>query len=491
MMTGRGDPGGKGVTGHPLSMSGYRTLHRIHADNGDSLSSSTPIWRVRFSPCRSSSLPSSQSSRLMAAGASNIIKVYSLTDRTSKDTNTDDVLDASALSVDCAECLVTNDYDEGNNDEVATLGFAALDIVRNYCGADTVAGNEVVVASQLGGRVCVWVRLDQQLIDKGVTALTDADNTCIVGECSMRRPNVEFTVNSATGTTLAIRPPSLANYYSKEDTDILVALGCANGAVVICKTSILAARPGVGNAGTSGKVIVGESPSASINAVENIKILSDSTSGEIVTTVGGGHACVMSLTFHPTSPNSFVVGRKDGTIDIYSSASVVDQYHNTGGFAFRRMHRFLHSSYPVRALAFSQPDGALLFAGDDYGRVYSYDVSCNNERTNMTKPIKLVACALTAHKGWIMNLATFPDGKRVASCGSDRAVKVWDCGMGLASSSPVHSFDGVHDGLIWGLDCGRDVNANKGGSAGGRSSGDKLKLISSGNDGVLQVFSCD
>lgn len=390
--------------------------------------------------------------------------------------------------MDCTECLVTNGYDKCNNE----LGFAALDVVRNYCGADTIAGNEVVAASQLGGRVCVWVRLDQQLIDKGLTALNDIENTFIVGECSMRRPNVEFTVNSATGTTLAIRPPSLANYFSKEDTDILVALGCANGAVVICKTNILAARPGVGiSSGTSGNAIVGELPPASINTVENIKILSDSISGEIVATVGGGHACVMSLTFHPTSPNSFVVGRKDGTIDIYSSASI-DQYHNTtGGFTFRRMHRFLHSSCPVRALAFSQPDGALLFAGDDYGKLYSYDVSCNNERTNMTKPIKLVACALTAHKGWIMNLATFPDGKRLASCGSDRAVKVWDCGMGLASSSPIHSFDGVHDGLVWGLDCGRDVNAKKGGSTGGRSSGDKLKLISSGNDGVLQVFSCD
>ena len=474
-------------------MSGYRTLHRIHAQAGqDDSESSTPIWRVRFSPCRTST-PSSL--RLLAAGASNAIRVYSLTDRTSKDTNTDDVLDASALSVECTECLVTNDYDKDNDEVKTTLGFAALDVVRNYCGADTVAGNEVITASQLGGRVCVWVRLDQQLIDKGVTAPTDTDNTFVVDGCSMRRPNVEFTVNSATGTTLAIRPPSLANYYSKVDTDILVALGCANGAVVICKTSILAARPGVGTAaGSSGNaIIVGESPSsASVNTVDTIKILSDSTSGEIVATVGGGHACVMSLTFHPTSPNSFVVGRKDGTIDIYSSASSADQYHNnTSGFAFRRMHRFLHSSYPVRAVAFSQPDGALLFAGDDYGKLYSYDVSCNNERTNMTKPIKLVACALTAHKGWIMNLTTFPDGKRVASCGSDRAVKVWDCGMGLASSSPVHSFDGVHDGLVWGIDCGRDGNGSRGGPAGGRSSGDKMKLISCGNDGVLQVYSCD
>jgi hypothetical protein len=388
------------------------------------------------------------------------------------------------MTVDCTECLVPKDYDgDDEGRSRATLGFAALDIVRNYCGADTVAGNEVVVASQLGGRVCVWVRLDQALIDKGVTV---ADGNPATREECMRfiRPQAEFTLSSATGTTLAIRPPSLANYYSREDTDILAALGCANGAVVLCKTNVLAARPGGGTAGSHGTAVVGDSSSSSTKSPgETIKILSDSTPGEIVATIGGGHACVMSLAFHPTSPNSFVVGRKDGTIDIYSSA-IDDHYHNTGGLSFRRMHRFLHSSFPVRALAFSQPDGALLFAGDDYGKLYSYDASCNNVRTNMTAPVKLVACALTAHKGWVMNLTPFPDGKRVATCGSDRSVKVWDCGMGLASSTPVHSFEGVHNGLVWGLDCGRVVGASIG------FSGGRLKLISCGNDGVMQVFSC-
>lgn len=402
------------------------------------------------------------------------------------------------MSVECTECLVSQDYDgDGDNGRSvcsrATLGFAALDVVRNYCGEDTVAGSEVVVSSRLGGRVCVWVRLDQQLIDKGVT-VSDGNGNPATTTHGWIRPNVEFTVSSATGTTLAIRPPALANYYSRDDVDVLVALGCANGAVVLCRTNILSARPGgVGTAGSSSRTtVVGDSSSSSTaNVGATINILSNATPGEIVATIGGGHACIMSLAFHPTSPNSFVVGRKDGIIDIYSSATV-DQYHNAREFFFRRMHRFLHSSYPVRALAFSQPDGALLFAGDDYGKLYSYDVSCNNNRTNMAKPVKLVACALTAHKGWVMNLIPFPDGHRVATCGSDRAVRVWDCGMGLASSTPVHSFEGVHDGLVWGLDCGRVVGASNSGSTGGRyGGGDKLKLISCGNDGVMQVFSCE
>ncbi|KAL3808175.1 hypothetical protein ACHAXA_006947 [Cyclostephanos tholiformis] len=394
------------------------------------------------------------------------------------------------MSVVPTDYLVPKDYGgEVEGRSRATLGFAALDIVRNYCGADTVAGNEVVVASQLGGRVCVWVRLDHLLIDKGVT-IADDDHVTTTEECiRCIRSQAEFTVNSAIGNTVAIRPPSLANYYPRDDTDLLVALGCANGAVVLCKTSILAARPGVG-AGSYETAVVGDSSSSSTTSPEKtVIILSKSTPGEIVATIGGGHACVMSLAFHPTIPNSFVVGRKDGTIDIYSSATV-DHFHTTGDLSFRRMHRFLHSSFPVRALAFSQPDGALLFAGDDYGKLYSYDVSCNNARTNMSAPVKLVACAQMAHHGWVMNLTPFPDGKRVATCGSDRSVKVWDCGMGLASSTPVHSFEGVHDGLVWGLDCGHVVDANIGRFSDGRSSGDKLKLISCGNDGVVQVFSC-
>lgn len=394
------------------------------------------------------------------------------------------------MSVDCTEYLVPKDYDRGvEGRSRATLGFAALDVVRNYCGADTVAGNEVVVASQLGGRVCVWVRLDQLLIDKGVTIANGDPGTTAEESVRYVRPLAEFTVNSAIGNTVAIRPPSLANYYPREDTDILVALGCANGAVVLCKTSILTARPG-GGTGLSETAVVGDSSSSTTTSSEKkVNILSNSVPGEIVATIGGGHACVMSLAFHPLSPNSFVVGRKDGTVDIYSSATV-DHYHTTGDLSFRRMHRLLHSTSPVRALAFAQPDGALLFAGDDNGKLYSYDASCNNARTNMSAPVKLVACAIMAHKGWVMNLTPFPDGKRVATCGSDRSVKVWDCGMGLASSTPVHSFEGVHDGLVWGLDCGRVFGANIGRFSEGRSSGERIKLISCGNDGVVQVFSC-
>ncbi|KAL7445072.1 hypothetical protein ACHAXH_007563 [Discostella pseudostelligera] len=419
-------------------MSGYRTLHRIQPSSLPPAGPPPPpVWRVRFSPCRLDRrrrLPSSASSsassspvRLLVAGASNFIQCYTLTDRTTNDNTTnDDVLDASPLNVSCTECLVSSEDYQSISTAASTtaanntisLGYAALDIVRNYCGEDTIAGDEVVIASRLGGQVCIWVRGEKN-DDVSTTLHEDDTNTADASGGDKRttryiRPNVEFVVNSATGTTLAIRPPSLANYYNicEGNDDILVALGCADGAVVLCKTSVLSARPG-------GKRIDGSGSGGDAD------ILSKSTTppGKIVASVGSGHACVLSLRFHPTCPNSFVVGRKDGTVDIYSSP---------------------------------------------------------------------VACAITAHKGWVMDVTPFPDGRHLVTCGSDRSVKVWDCSSGLASSKPVHTFEGMHEGIVWGVDCGRADVDGSGGTIGGRASGtnNRLKLASCGNDGVVQIFSC-
>ena len=122
-------------------MSGYRTLHRIQPEDS-STSAPLPIWRVKFSPCRTSS--QSSSLRLLAAGSLNRIQCYKLTDRTAKDANSDDVLDASAMSVENTECLVSNDdyktiVASSNDGEVVkgvknALGYASLEIIRNYCG---------------------------------------------------------------------------------------------------------------------------------------------------------------------------------------------------------------------------------------------------------------------------------------------------------------------------------------------------------------------
>lgn len=477
-------------------MSGFRTLHRITNDNDGHNSTASPVWRVKFSPCRSSSSPQSSSLRLLAAGASNTIKCYSLSDRSEKDVTSNDVLDASAMNVACSDILISREDHVQNNSNTAVLGYAALDIVRNYCGADDTAGNEVVMASKLGGHVCVWVRLDPVLKEKGVVVAEDIGNesSSTIQQCH-RKPYVEFKVPAATGTTLAIRPPLLGNYYSKKETDILVALGCANGAVIICKSGILASRPGdngitrSASSSGGGGAVVGDSGGddtvvMNFTSFNNTEDDNSVPPGEIIATVGGGHACVMSLVWHPTIPNTFVVGRKDGIIDIYSAHTTSDDYYyGHEGLNFRRVHRLVHSSFPIRALSYSMPEGELLFAGDDDGKLYSYDASMalseTSESFNVASPVKLVACALAAHKGWIMNLCAFPDGNRVATCGSDKSVRVWDCGMGLASGTPVHSFDGANEGWVWGVDC-----------SGGAAGSARLKMVSCGNDGSMQVFSC-
>ena len=264
----------------------------------------------------------------------------------------------------------------------------------------------------------------------------------------------------------------------------LIAAPCSQ--VVRRKTSILSARPGGRKTVDGGGGGGGDGDGCAADILSKSKT---TLPGKIIASVGSGHGCVLSLRFHPTCPNSFVVGRKDGTVDIYSSPISTTKSTTTGELTFRRMHHLLHASSPVRALSFSSRDGALLFAADDDGHLYSYDASCNNEQTNMSAPVKLVACAITAHKGWVMDLCSFPDGRRLTSCGSDRSVKVWDCGNGLASSKPVHSFEGVHDGLVWGVDCSRRGIGSEG-TVGRRANDTKVKLASCGNDGVLQIFSC-
>ena len=398
--------------------------------------------------------------------------------RERKDTG-ENTLDATPLIVDRNECLVPSDFAIDTLNKCA-LGYGSLDVARNYCGADTLAGQEVVIASQLGGRVGVWIRLDRGRKEPDSTpSITTKNGMTYI------TPDVEFEVANATGTTLAIRPPVLSNFYSKHEKDIIVALGSADGSVILCKSGILEAKPGESAASLG---VVGDSSSNTDDQI--IKVKSGSTPGEVVATVGGGHACVLAIAWHPTIPNIFAVGRKDGTIDIYSSTSSYDE-----DLSFRRMHRLMDATAPIRGLTFSQPGGALLFAGDDGGKLYSYDASVMstsfNEHYDATKaalcPIKLVAFALTAHKGWIMNLTSFPDEKRVCSCGSDRSVKVWDCGMGLTSSMPVHSFDSVHSGWVWDVACGSVVGNSTNDVANNKK---KLTLVSCGNDGVMQVFSC-
>jgi WD40 repeat protein len=161
----------------------------------------------------------------------------------------------------------------------------------------------------------------------------------------------------------------------------------------------------------------------------------------------------------------FAVGRKDGTIDIYSSGN----YRNDDVYGnFHRIHRLLHhAGSAVRALSFT-PDGSLLISGCDGGHIYIHDTSSLHQNGS----IRLVAAILNAHRGYILSLSVLPDCKRFLTSSADRTVKIWN--TGTPNNGPLHTFDGGHDDMIWKVSCAFDGK----------------RCASCSDDGYLQIYSC-
>ncbi|HEY7423684.1 MAG TPA: WD40 repeat domain-containing protein [Gemmataceae bacterium] len=74
----------------------------------------------------------------------------------------------------------------------------------------------------------------------------------------------------------------------------------------------------------------------------------------------------------------------------------------------------------VQALAF-HPDRKRLFAADSWGRLCCWPYADRG-----AKPLWQVE----THDGWVHGLALSPDGKTLATCGSDRAVRLWSADTG-------------------------------------------------------------
>ena len=77
------------------------------------------------------------------------------------------------------------------------------------------------------------------------------------------------------------------------------------------------------------------------------------------------------------------------------------------------------------------PDGQTLYSGGYEGRLIFWAAAADAPSSCAT---------IEAHTGWLRSLAVSPDGQRIASCGNDNLVKLWNAADGaLLLSLPGHA----------------------------------------------------
>ncbi len=434
-------------------MSGYRTIHRhvvisSQTTNSfpaeDSESTPTPTWSASLSPCNQTHVKTRNSInsqtfaplRLLTSSADGFVRAFSITDKVSGLNK--EALDASALSMKMEQILLskscmTYPISKEEIDNKLHLGISTISSIRNYLGEDAKAGEEISAAIRLDGYISVWKRDEQPIYPES----NDENEK----EVEVVKPVYEFKVQNATGTTLLLIPPQQSGY---SKYGVVMMVGCLDGSVVFICTGVGIPDVNKGNDTTKA----GET-------------------GMLIDKVGSG-SCPMSLAIQSKAYLTFAVGRKNGTIDIYSSYDRNGSSYGDNIYGrFRRCHRLNHhAGSPVRALSYT-PDGSLLISGCDDGHIYIHDASSFEKNES----ILMVASILNAHKSYILSISVLPDSSRFMTSSADKTVKVWN--VSNPNSGAVHIFEG--NDMIWDLSCSND----------GR------KCISCSDDGQIQIYSCE
>lgn len=76
----------------------------------------------------------------------------------------------------------------------------------------------------------------------------------------------------------------------------------------------------------------------------------------------------------------------------------------------------------VSGMAFGPKGSNLVYTSDSWGRLSAWDYAAAEPKAKWTVP--------DAHASWARNVVCSPDGKLLATCGMDKAVRLWDAATG-------------------------------------------------------------
>jgi len=315
----------------------------------------------------------------------------------------------------------------------SSIGASHVSIIRNYVGDDDMAGDFLIISIDMVGKVRIWILPEEGSGETTAVAVNDGgvDGTTNDKPLTMY-PAKEFVIQNATGTCIWPLPPI-------EVGDVLVAVPCLDGSVVLVSTGILTPK----------------TPPKQVAAPP----------GTILETWSRGTGSIaLSGVWHPKKTHVLAIGRQDGIVEILGGGD-------------KTTHRLIQHEAPVRAIAFT-PDGQLLITASDDGMISVWDSG---------RPVvpALVRHVVDAHNGWILSLKALDDSRRFVSSGLDQKLHVWTVGQ---IDQPVHTF--TSDDVSWTIDSYHHQQQQQAAAGGGGGTNKPSNRLVSGNEhGLLHIYS--